>query len=424
MKNNHLVLLLTALLCLPASIFAETIVLKSGNTVEGKIIEKTDKYIKINFEGVPITYYLNEIESVTGTNQDLSSKKEIELFQGNNSISNKTAEGYLQSGIACYQKGDLPQAISDLTKAIEINPNFAQAYYNRGIAYYSSNKFDEAIRDYDKSQSINFDPERARALGSGLEPLRYKEVDFSYSSLLDEKAKNIVIKIRGTVTVNDIGIKDTLNLLEPLAGVLKNGVFRSVEIKLLSMEASVSEALWILRWDDNKLKKFHVTYSKSAIPGAGIEITEEIEDIDRARQQTSLADERRLQGNNSVPDSNKTAAEHYQDGIINYQKRNFSEATTDFNKSIKINPDVAQAYCSRGLSYGAQGRFREAISDYNKAIELMPNFPIAYNNRALTYLTMKEYDRAWEDVHKVEALGGFVHPGFLDALKKASGRDK
>ncbi len=46
--------------------FAETIVLKSGKKVEGKIIAKTDEYIKIDFQGVPLTYFFDEIESIDG----------------------------------------------------------------------------------------------------------------------------------------------------------------------------------------------------------------------------------------------------------------------------------------------------------------------------------------------------------------------
>ncbi|MDD5356047.1 MAG: hypothetical protein PHY56_05895, partial [Candidatus Omnitrophica bacterium] len=46
--------------------YAETIVLKSGRTVEGNLIEKTDKYIKIDFQGVPLTYFFDEIESIDG----------------------------------------------------------------------------------------------------------------------------------------------------------------------------------------------------------------------------------------------------------------------------------------------------------------------------------------------------------------------
>lgn len=56
------IILIALSLITPA--FAETIFLKSGKTIEGKLIERTDKYIKIDFEGVPLTYYFDEIEKV------------------------------------------------------------------------------------------------------------------------------------------------------------------------------------------------------------------------------------------------------------------------------------------------------------------------------------------------------------------------
>ncbi|MCK9573494.1 MAG: hypothetical protein M0R20_03720 [Candidatus Omnitrophica bacterium] len=64
-KKMNIILLLIFLLFTPL-IFAETIILKSGKTVEGKIIEKTDKSIKVDIEGIPITYYLDEIENIDG----------------------------------------------------------------------------------------------------------------------------------------------------------------------------------------------------------------------------------------------------------------------------------------------------------------------------------------------------------------------
>ena len=45
-------------------VYAETIVFKSGAAIEGKLLEKTDKYIKIDFQGVPLTYFFDEIESI------------------------------------------------------------------------------------------------------------------------------------------------------------------------------------------------------------------------------------------------------------------------------------------------------------------------------------------------------------------------
>lgn len=38
--------------------------LKSGRTLKGEILEKTDEYVKINFKGVDLTFYSDEIESV------------------------------------------------------------------------------------------------------------------------------------------------------------------------------------------------------------------------------------------------------------------------------------------------------------------------------------------------------------------------
>jgi hypothetical protein len=46
--------------------FAETIILKSGQTIEGKLIEKTDEYIKVDFQGIVLTYFLDEINNIDG----------------------------------------------------------------------------------------------------------------------------------------------------------------------------------------------------------------------------------------------------------------------------------------------------------------------------------------------------------------------
>ncbi len=51
-------------LCFTFSIFAETIVLKSGRTVEAKITEKNNDSIKVDFYGTVLTYYLEDIKSI------------------------------------------------------------------------------------------------------------------------------------------------------------------------------------------------------------------------------------------------------------------------------------------------------------------------------------------------------------------------
>jgi tetratricopeptide (TPR) repeat protein len=75
-----------------------------------------------------------------------------------------------------------------------------------------------------------------------------------------------------------------------------------------------------------------------------------------------------------------------------------------------------------GFVYYDQGNYTKAIELYEKAIELDPDYAKAYYNRAVAYYYMKEYDKAWDDVYKTQSLGNQVHPGFLKALREASGR--
>jgi len=86
-------LLILVILSLSSLCLAETVILKSGKSIEGKIIEKTDKYIKIDAPGAHLLYFLDEIEridegssnnakvkdySYSGTRAEMSAK---EIFQ-------------------------------------------------------------------------------------------------------------------------------------------------------------------------------------------------------------------------------------------------------------------------------------------------------------------------------------------------------
>jgi tetratricopeptide (TPR) repeat protein len=71
------------------------------------------------------------------------------------SQSRGSAVRYYESGIAKKANGDLDGAISDYTKAIEINPRYAEAYGNRGLARKTKGDLVGAIADYDKAITLN-----------------------------------------------------------------------------------------------------------------------------------------------------------------------------------------------------------------------------------------------------------------------------
>ena len=111
-------------------------------------------------------------------------------------------------------------------------------------------------------------------------------------------------------------------------------------------------------------------------------------------------------------------------GNLYIDQGNMQQAFSDFNKAIAINSNYAEAYNNRGNLYYQQGSFIQAISDYNKAITINSSYAEAYSNRGSAYYMIKEYAKAWIDVYNAERLGCMFNPGLLNALKKASERDK
>jgi len=101
-----------------------------------------------------------------------------------------------------------------------------------------------------------------------------------------------------------------------------------------------------------------------------------------------------------------------------------SSCTSTPQPKDTIAPNDAEACYNRGNAYSLKGEYDKAIADYTKAIEINPKYAKAYYNRGLAYYLKKEYDKAWEDVYKAQGLGFKVHPGFLNALRKASGRQR
>lgn len=64
--------------------FSDSVLLKSGQKVEGKIIENTEDYVKLDFHGVELTYYKDEVASVmrgqSGNKNEVSPQMES-LYQ-------------------------------------------------------------------------------------------------------------------------------------------------------------------------------------------------------------------------------------------------------------------------------------------------------------------------------------------------------
>ncbi len=68
----------------------------------------------------------------------------------------RDAEAYNNRGNTHADKGQYDQAISDYTKALEINPQDAIAYCNRGIVYYFRKEYGKSWENVKKARSLGY----------------------------------------------------------------------------------------------------------------------------------------------------------------------------------------------------------------------------------------------------------------------------
>jgi len=74
--------------------FSETIILKSGKQVKARILEKTDEYIKVDFYGVELTYFSEDILEIKDSldQQNIPSSKMIKMTGLGTNPGNKNDE--------------------------------------------------------------------------------------------------------------------------------------------------------------------------------------------------------------------------------------------------------------------------------------------------------------------------------------------
>ncbi len=89
----------------------------------------------------------------------------------------------------------------------------------------------------------------------------------------------------------------------------------------------------------------------------------------------------------------------------------YSQAVSEYDKAIRLNPDLALAYNNRGSAHNKMGSYETAIADYNKAIELDPKLAIAYSNRASAFVDSGRFNKAINDCTKAVTL----NPGLAAA---------
>ena len=224
----------------------------------------------------------------------------------------KHADAYFWRGYLYRLASDFDKAIADFDKAIELNPNFVDAYYWRGHLYRLADDFDKALADFDRAIELN--PEYVGAY-DGRSRLYWFNGDLDRSIADMEKI----------IQLDPHYDTDWLSTTYGMRG-----------LEYLSKENYVSA----------------------------------ISNYDRA-----------------IELDPEDAGAYYFRGQAHAGNGDYDRAIADYDIAIKLNSGEGPShfYFSRGLAQAAKGSYDKAIADYDKALELSPDYPQATNARERAY---------------------------------------
>ena len=126
-------------------------------------------------------------------------------------------------------------------------------------------------------------------------------------------------------------------------------------------------------------------------------------------------------------DTSIVSIAYYSRGLAYAEKGEVDSAIENYNESIQLNPDFADAYNNRGSAYNQKGEIDRAIADYNQAIQLKHDNILFYNNRSMALLRAQEWEKAKSDLTIARNMGEDIVALFrnsFSSLLKTLSRNK
>jgi tetratricopeptide (TPR) repeat protein len=274
----------------------------------------------------------------------------------------QTALEYLMRGAADTQLQDPQSALSDYTKAIELNPRLVLAYNNRGNLKQQLGDWDGAIFDFTKVLGIN--PRSATAYNN--RGVVYADLGRSLDAIAD--------------------YTQAIQLEPTFAGAYSNrGNSYSHQDRYPEAIADYSRAIELQ-------PDFHITYlNRANMYRVQEDFTRSLADFDRA-----------------IEIEPNLAFAYYNRGVCHRQAGNHQQAIDDYTQSIRLDGKYSHAYYHRANARQYLGDKRGAIADYTQTIRFEPTNSRAYYNRAVIRGELQDYQSALEDLD----LAIQLHPEF------------
>ena len=110
-------------------------------------------------------------------------------------------------------------------------------------------------------------------------------------------------------------------------------------------------------------------------------------------------------------------------GAANATLNRNEDAIADYDRAIELDPDNAEAYFNRGAVNGTLNRHAAAMADSDAAIRIKPDFAGAYFNRGNTKIALGRKDEARKDFERALEMARKAGDVDLRAVVEQSLRD-
>lgn len=295
-------------------------------------------------------------------------------------------------GVISYQRGDYAQALDQIDRALDKNPDNGLVWNQRGLALQRLKRFEEALAGYDRALVLWRD--HAEVLcnrGAALHELkRFDEALASFDRALavrPDYAEAFCYRAAALVQLKrpedalssyDCALAIQPDYVDALSG--RGDVL--VELKRFDEAlASYDHALGIQ--PDNAER----------LCNRGVALYE----LKRTEEALASYDRALALGLDS-------AELHYNRGNALLLLKQFDEALASFERSLARWPDYGWAHCNRGIALHALTRFEEALASHERAVALAPDSAIAHSNYGLALHHVKRFEEAAASYERALAI--------------------
>ncbi len=280
------------------------------------------------------------------------------------------ARAHFSHGLELGLSRKYDEAIDELSKAIEEDPDDPIARISLGIAFHRLGEDDRALSCYEAVLKI--DP-------------RYAEAHYFRANILYS---------RGTIREAIAEYITAIGLEPELIEAHQRPVPQD---RLTDYSSAPAEMYWIAKpahriLDLNKLLESN--------PGQAYIFKERAAEYYRLwNYEQTIID----YSSSLVIQPDDADALHFR-GLAYEQMRRFDRALEDYQKAITTNPRLSDVYINRGVTLGKMGNFRQSITSLTEGIRLGPKNPDGYFNRGMSYFQQGDLESAIEDFSAVIQL--------------------